>query len=377
MTLSDTQAKAVDIIHDNFNRQIPVTVVAGYAGTGKSTIIEYFVKEMDLLEQTKLATYTGKAALVLRKKGLPATTIHKLIYNTYKDRSGKYHFKLKTELDDPDTALIVIDEVSMVSKDLLKDLLTFHVPIVALGDPGQLPPVNGYVNNLLEHPDVFLDEIHRQAAENSIIRIAQLAREGRTLPIIQNDANVKILTRKDFDLSMCDWADQVLCAKNITRRNLNEQMRLLKDRTGNMPQQGDKLICLRNYWDTCNADGYPLVNGTIGTVADLRGKIDLTYGSTTALDFIPDYDDNGFNDLIIDTNIFFNQPTFSSTNPRSKKTYYEFDYGYAITCHKAQGSEFDKVLVYEEHLKGDDHNKWLYTAITRASDKLVIIKERY
>jgi len=339
---------------------------------GKSTIINFFIKENDLLNYCAFVTYTGKASLVLQNQGLPATTIHKLIYNAYKNyRTGKFYFKLKPQLD-RNIKLIIIDEISMVPMFLLKDLASYKIPIIALGDPGQLEPI-GEDNNLLKHPDIFLEEIHRQAQDNSIIRLSMLIREGKKLPFIYDDPFVKVLPRADLNIGMLLWADQILCAKNISRRQINQELRNYLGLFDEFPEKGDKVICLHNYWDFLNDDGFPLINGTIGQVTNISKGVDQgILGRKILMDFQSDYSSKEYYNIEIDSNIF--KGFAPSQNIKHRKIIYEFDFGYAITVHKAQGSQFNKVLVYEEHLRGNTHARLIYTAITRAIEKLVFIK---
>jgi len=367
MILTEKQNVAVNLMSTNFKLNEPVTVISGYAGTGKSSIINYFIEGSDLMDSTRFVTYTGKASLVLQNKGLPATTIHKLIYDTYKNyRTGKFIFKLKKMLS-PNIRLIVIDEVSMVPMPLLMDLMSFNIPLICLGDPGQLEPI-GQDNGLLASPNIFLEEIHRQAQDNSIIKLSMLARNNQPLPLIYDDPFVKVINRSDVTLGMLTWADQILCSKNATRRKINEEMRTSFGFSGDYPVKGDKVICLHNYWDYLNEDESPLINGTIGNVTNVFEK-----GSKCIIDFKADYSDYEWYGVDLDTNIFKGLPPIS-TMSKSKKLIYEFDFGYAITVHKSQGSSYQKVLVYEEYLMSTNHARLLYTAITRAEEKLIIVK---
>lgn len=377
MILTPKQDEAVNIISRRYQSGEAITVVAGYAGTGKSTLINYFIENMDLMGKTVFCTFTGKASLVLRKQGLPAMTIHKLIYDAFLNRrTGKFYFRLKQMLDE-DYDLIVVDEISMVPKKLLEDLLFFGIPIVALGDPGQLPPI-GENNGLLDKPQVFLEEIHRQAADNSIINLSMLVRQGKPLSYLYDDPYVKIISKDELSLPMMEWADQILCAKNNTRTALNKEMREYLGFSGLTPMIGDKCICLRNYWDVLNEDGYPLINGTIGIISSIEKGPDFgKLGQKLIASFVADYTDNPFNNLSLDSNIF-NGTAPMSMSSKGKFILHELDFGYAITVHKSQGSSYDKALVYEEFLKGssenENHRKWLYTAITRAKEKLIIVK---
>ena len=373
MILTNKQQQALDTMSRNYKMNEPITVVSGFAGVGKSTIIRYFIEQNNLMDKTRFVTFTGKASLVLQQKGLAATTIHKLIYNTYKNyKTGKFYFRLKKELDE-DIDLIVIDEVSMVPLKLLQDLLTFGVRIVALGDSGQLEPI-GEDNGLLKNPHIFLDEIHRQAEDNSIIRLSMMARNNQPIPLINDDPNVKVLRRQDLTVGMMQWADQILCSKNATRKNINDEMREALGFSGVLPVKGDKVICLHNYWDFLNEDDYPLINGTVGNVSNcFMGKDGNILGQRCIIDFKADYTPYEWYGVEVDSNIFRGFAPMN-VNPKHKQMVYQFDFGYAITIHKAQGSSYENVLIYEEYLKSANHARLLYTAITRASEKLILIK---
>ena len=339
---------------------------------------------MDLALHTKYVTFTGKASLVLQRKGLPATTIHKLIYNTYLNKfTGKFVFRLKPELEG-DIRLIIVDEVSMVSMQLMRDLMSFGISIMCLGDPGQLEPI-GEDNGLLKKPDVFLDEIHRQAQENSIIKLSMLIRNGQAIPKM-SDQYVKVIDNEELSFGMLTWADQILCAKNATRRNINEVMRKRLGRTSEMPEVGDKMICLRNYWETFNdadeANVIPLINGSVGNITKIWEHVpdQGVLGEKYIADFTTDFSEDPFVKVSLDSNIIKGLAPLATSYPKSmgkmKQTKNEFDYGYAITCHKSQGSEFNKLVVFEEILRRDSHARWLYTAVTRASEQLVLIRAK-
>lgn len=332
-------------------------------GSGKSTMVRSIVEYLHLEENVAYVTFTGKASLVLRNKGLPATTIHKLIYNCYLDKYGKLVVYKKEYLPEH-IKLIVIDEISMVSKKLLEDLMSFNIPIIALGDHGQLEPI-GEDNGLLKKPDFVLTEIIRQAENNPIIRLSKLVREGQFERM--NNSNIKVFYPKDFDYSMVEWADQTLCGFNSTRNIINKNVRKCFFHTEEqLPIIGEKIISLRNKWDTLDSQNNPLINGTICNVARIDKNI--FNGTILKLTLIDCYNKSYFEELQIDTNVFKNRPIpINSKLP-------VFDFGYCITVHKSQGSEWDKVLLFDECLNKETYKRWLYTGITRAKDKIVIIK---
>ena len=306
-------------------------------------------------------------------------TAHRLLYQSFPKKDGTFFHKIKRPLDH-NYKLIIVDEISMLPQQMWDLLLTHHIHVIALGDPGQLPPI-GDDNGILADPHIFLDEIMRQAQESEIIRLTMDIREGKPLELYKG-SEIQIIDMKDFEEGMYLWADQVLCAKNETRRYINAKMREYTfGNTSPEPLVGDKLICLRNEWECCNDPGDSLVNGSIGYINNIKHFHSYWVPNGLIVDFTPEgceYGPDTFSNLSIDHKLLTTgEPLVNNTNfsrfPKQFKPK-EFDYGYCITTHKSQGSEYSKVLVFEEYLRGGDHKKWLYTAATRAKDRLVIVR---
>lgn len=378
--LTKKQQEGIEIAKKRYQMKEAYTCIAGYAGTGKSTLVKFLISELGIENKyIAYACFTGKAALVLQQKGQDAVTLHKLLYKSYKKKDGTFAHIPKEELDFP-YKLIVIDEVSMCPKHIWEQALKHDVHIIALGDPFQLPPI-GEDNGILANPHIFLDEVMRQALESDIIKLSMDIRSGKPLQLM-NGNDVKVISRNQVVSGMYTWADQIICGKNATRRLVNNQMRTLLG-YGAEPQDGDKIICLKNYWDINNESGDPLINGMIGTLKDVRlGQDQGILGRDFKANFIPDFTEDGMENLSIDYKLMTQgNPTFAKdAKPMfrgGKKVPFpmEFDYGYCVTCHKAQGSQFNKVLLFEEVLNRESHARWLYTAITRAVEKIVIVKQ--
>lgn len=290
-------------------------------------------------------------------------------------------------------SVIVVDEVSMLPKKMWNLLITHGIYVIALGDPGQLPPVSKDDDNqVLECPHVFLDEIMRQAQESEIIRLSMHIREGKPLEEFQcAGQQVQIFTPDQVVSGMYEWADQILCATNATRTSINNFVRQQKG-FGEEPEIGDKIISLRNHWEEFSRSGnWALTNGAIGTIT--KYSKDSVYVPRYIYDKPIQFlftsmeleDKDTFNFLPIDyialktgqSPLTSKQQYQMSVNKKCPKPPYEFAYAYGITCHKAQGSEWDKVLVFEEKFPFDpeEHKRWLYTAVTRAKEKLVIVRK--
>lgn len=392
MTLTAKQEQGLKIAVERYNNHEPYTVIAGYAGVGKSTLIRFIIAALNLNPwELAYIAYTGKAAQVLRNKGCPnAMTAHRLLYKSHPREDGTFvHIPVETLAP---RKLIVVDEISMLPKKMWEQLLYYKIHVIALGDPGQLPPVAAENNGVLEHPHIFLDEVMRQAAESEIIQLTMDIRAGKPLQY-KSGNEVRIVTREELlKPGFLFWGDQIIVGKNETRRYINNKMResYWKDQFQEEPIIGDKLICLRNDWEFINDTNDALVNGLTGTLTKIRQVTDGPQfnpwmDKTLLIDFQPDIEDTApFSEIEVDYKLLLTGTTTVTRGPNSNwkkipKLYHphEFDYGYAITCHKAQGSEFDKVIVLEEFLKSEsrlDHIRWLYTAATRAAKKLIIVK---
>jgi exodeoxyribonuclease-5 len=369
----------------------------GYAGTGKTTLAIEISRMVD--GDCLFGSFTGKAALVMRKKGCRgAQTLHSMIYLPRRDKRGDEEldrdvpmWKINPESALRHAELLIVDECSMVGEDLAVDVLSFKTPVLVLGDPAQLPPVNGAGYFTEAKPDVMLTEIHRQAADNPIIRIATMIRLGERLTLGSHKGafpgqGVGICRREQLKLSSQLAADQVLCGKNDTRVTLNRRIRHELREQGklpkgdNFPVVGDRIICLKNKRDR------GLLNGGIWTVDALRdrssgakrkGRFGVSYLDVTSVD-----NEKHVVDVAVPHGFWFwnNRENDLHLPEKMQRSHYdEFDYAYGITCHKSQGSQWDKVVVIDESQvfggRGDREDipqRWLYTAATRAAEALII-----
>ncbi|MBC7281175.1 ATP-dependent RecD-like DNA helicase [Hoeflea sp.] len=352
----------------------PIFRLFGYAGTGKTTLAKYFADNVD--GEVLFAAFTGKAAQVLRARGAKnARTIHSLIYRprgeeeVSNEETGKTTvspmFAINRQSPLAQAALIIIDECSMVDEALGKDLMSFGTPILVLGDPGQLPPISGGGYFTEQEPDILLTEIHRQARDNPIIDLAMQVREGREIMFGDYGA-AQVIGKNDVDRDMVLEADQVLVGTNRTRRRYNQRLRELKGFDQAFPQAGDKLVCLRN--DPAKG----LLNGSLWQVMTSSKE---TVKPGINLLVRPEDDDMERGSAKIKLlKSAFDTPDLD-VPWQTKKRYDDFDYGYALTVHKAQGSQWNNVVLFDESFAfRDTRERWLYTAITRAAERLTIVR---
>lgn len=395
---SPQQAQALDRVGRWLKaKDKPYFTLAGYAGTGKTTLAKHLAASV--AGRVFFAATTGKAAHVLSRSGAEnVSTIHKLIYQP-KDKSQQHlreleakraelrtlsplpadelemlerkievekanlarpMFALKEDSPLSGAALLVVDEYSMISEEMGNDLLSFGVPILALGDPGQLPPVQA-APFFRDRPDILLTEIHRQAKDNPIIWMSQEIREGRELEPGRYGASYVARYRdvpQERLAAVIMEADQLLVGKNATRISSNARVRQLRNVQGDYPEAGDKLVCLRNNGDS------GLLNGQIWTTAEDHREVDK---DTLSLSLSGD--DGQTVDVLAHTHYFHGR----TPAPWDLKNADCFDYGYALTVHKAQGSQWGKVVLLDEWYNRD-RRQWLYTAVTRASESIRIVQ---
>lgn len=304
-------------------------------------------------------------------------TAHRLLYRSKEKPDGTYVHIEKDHLD-ANYNLIVADEASMLPQEMIDLMLSHKVHVIFLGDTAQLPPIHGE-QTILDNPHVFLDEVVRQALDNPIIKMSMNIRNGCKLHY-GGDKLCRIMSPENVSDKLLLGADQILVGKNKTRMEFNTYMRKLiwGDAYTEEPINGDKVICLKNNWQVVGSDGNPLVNGQIGKLENVRICEINPYGKVVKADFVSEDGETYYN-LMMDYKLFVeDERTINKDNWKKfvgKPKLFEFTFAQAITVHKYQGSEASKVIVFEEWL-GDyeSHKKWLYTAVTRASSQLVIVR---
>lgn len=382
----------------------------GFAGTGKTTLARHITE--DVPGRVLFAAPTGKAAHVLTTKGCPAQTAHSLIYRP-KDRSTatlrslenhlvelteklcKEHgvepshelvdkhvgvqelrrriraesdnakrpmFSLRDDSPLDGARLLVLDEASMVDESLGADLASFGVKILCLGDPFQLPPVAGagYFTNGAE-PDVMLTDVQRAARDNPIIEISRRIREERRVPPLGRYGPNQVINRAQLTPDAAMAADMRLVGRNMTRLATNRRVRQLLGMEGWMPRSSDKVVCLRNN----NELG--LLNGSIWTVDEAGPPLD----ERVSLSVSPE---DGGSPQVVEAHTHYFEGRANDLKWYVKKEAEEFDYGYALTVHKSQGSQWDTVMLFDESEAFRDMRwRWLYTGVTRTAQALTLV----
>jgi exodeoxyribonuclease V len=333
----------------------------GFAGTGKTTLARHIAEGVD--GEVKYAAFTGKAALVMRNKGCDgASTIHSLIYRARETRDEQPTFELWDDAPASKAKLIIIDECSMVDAELGRDLMSFGCPLLVLGDPAQLPPIQGGGFFTSAEPDAMLTEVHRQAQDDPIVRLSMDVREGRGIEVGAY-GDTEVVHRSELDPARVMRADQVLVGRNNTRRAYNMRIREKQDITDPLPVAGDKLVCLRNNRKKA------LFNGGLWRVkarAQSKSRI-------VTMRLVPD-EELAAKAVKVSVRSDCFEGGIESIPWEQRKPYDEFDFGYVLTVHKSQGSQWDDVVLFDESFAFQDSRaRWLYTGITRAAKRLSIV----
>ena len=373
ITPTDEQNNAINAIvawyKDPYGKQ--EFYLAGYAGTGKSVTVSFVINELKRKCRVKnvyTATYTGKAASVLRNKGVDAQTIHGLIYVPVIDEKTKELIGFVKSGDSPayQADLIILDECSMVDDKIADDLRSFRKKILVIGDPGQLPPIGGQGAFTRNTPDIFLSQIHRQSENSPILMLATRARLGQAMPKFFDEDGVMVMPLSPDSLELIHVREsQVICGTNKNRFNYTQQIRKRLGYYGDIPIAGERIICCRNNKPKA------LYNGLLGTLNSITVKPE-TYILDVHLD---DYE-HPTKAIEIDPVQFKNH----FKDGKAVKLDYkkgimnEFDWGYVITCHKAQGSSWENVTIIDDSsFMYDNKNAWLYTSLTRAEKGLTLL----
>ena len=379
--------------------------LAGYAGTGKTTLLQHIINGMD--DVPFCCAPTGKAASVLESKlssDAVVTTVHKALYAPVAPCTEKIEAMIAELKKNPDNAQLradiaaekkemskqklsftsklkngeyegrtfITDEASMINKKMADDFKYSGARVLFVGDPGQLPPVGdgGWFGN--GSPDYTLEKVMRQALDNPIIRLSMdIRKNGYCSPAqYTNCPEVKIV--KKSDLPVDEWlaVDQVLTGSNYLRRRINRFFRKQYGYEEQTPLKGEKLICLKN-----DFEHYGLINGIPATCSESAYVDDDGELRMSAL-----FEDEIKTDMAIYTYPFeAHYKTNAQEDPWiMRRSLAEFDWAYAITVHKSQGSEWKNVLLADDGFFSrnmDDRKKWLYTAITRAKENLIWVQE--
>lgn len=389
MTPNEDQAKALAAIkswYEDRSFGMEPFVLGGLAGTGKTALLPMLAEAFDTTPRTRYVCPTWKAAHVLTKKlheaGIneAATSIHNLLYNPrgilHEEGCGMWDSpadgctlgckKLAWEFDPKEKPqLLVVDEASMVGDRLREDIARLGVPTLYVGDHGQLPPVQGTSIFSVHRPDAVLERIQRQALDSPIIPLSRVVRDGDRSWLRQAElmgfrvleAGSSSAERYDPGAAVPPHSDPQTIFIAATNKGVDRLNRLTRRVLGRGPENlvADELVMSQN-----NNRRTGIYNGQQGVIQETRtnsrGGVDI--------------------DLVMETGVRYSGPALIKgvdEIPNHQIDIPVLRHSYAVTCHKAQGSEFENVVVY---LTGSrpETKEWMYTAITRARTNLTFVR---
>ena len=394
--LNTSQQKVFNDAIDWWRRGTEQTFeISGPPGSGKSFLIDKIVKALKI-DSSRIApmAYTGSAAINMRTKGMySARTIFSWLYDfievpvlndkgepildpVFNKPKFKMRFVPKSYL--PDIDLIIVDEAGMVPEEMRNIIDSMGIPVIAAGDIDQLPPVAGKSGYLTEPWKVHkLTEIMRQANDNTIVQFSQMLIKGIEIPH-GKFKNVTVLYEDEINDNMIAQSDIVICGKNTTRDNINNHIRHdMFGFTNPTPNLGERLVCRKNNWQI-ESGGINLTNGLVGNCITMIGPDSFNQKDVTfKMSFKPDIIDSYFKDIDVDLRYMTSdkkgrdallETNFSKGN--------KFEFGYAITTHMSQGSEFNRGMYFEEYLNKNINRNLHYVGITRFKQHCIYVKKR-
>lgn len=387
MQLDEVQSEVMQKIFSDLDSGRNIITLGGYAGTGKTTLIKHLIT---VLGGWSVAAFTGKAVLVLKKKGIPAQTIHQTIYKPNSEAPTSD----EVDLSKPDESEItfsynpkmiepgfIIDESSMVTEQIFHDLRDMGKPIIFVGDHGQLPPVNangGSDFNIMKTPDYRLEKLHRNAGPVAIF--AEYLRNGGNPRTYKSNSDKVVITNgeliPDDDIVK---SQAILCSTNKRVMEINKYVRRLRKYQHEL-MVGEKLMVLQNYHPYFFNGGSVVVDDIFYSTSEyhsiLCSSADIDDKDKTE----DDYHRVNINRYQFEHTKTINCPLYLRNRENNLYKNPNFvlpcQYGYAMTVHKSQGSEFDQVCVVDDIYARrfspmhKNYTKWAYTAATRAKEKL-------
>lgn len=388
--LTAEQQVAFDDIVDFFTtkpKDKPYWVLTGFAGTGKTTLLSeiiQFINEYDKLKdegklkkKVAVLTLTWKASIVLHNKGVKqAQSIHSFLYcSEWIEATKELKINKKDKADiQAEFKFIIVDEASMVSSEIKQDLINTGLPILFVADPFQLPPITKDQKELhfLDNPDSKLTIILRQALDNPIIDLSMRIRQDSTfnyrnyLGDYLNKGKLYVFNGSKLNVNWLINADQVICGTNATRIARNNLIRTIQNKNpARFPDKDEKLIALNNVRTK------QIFNGTILFANDGYHDDTLTNKRTNFKVRTEEGKEHTIKGIFTDLVEDKNELKYMAKD----KDLVHLAFGSVITCHKSQGSQWNKVLIFNEPIGSNevDKRKWMYTSITRAIDKCVVI----
>ena len=376
--MSEDQVKALDLLLEAIDNGERILLLEGAAGTGKTWLMRKFTERVKALGWSiRYMAPTGKAAHRLSQSvGEEVSTIHSALYKrVMSNKKGEPIFADPQPLAEVRT-VIVCDEGSMVGSRLHRDIvanLPSNCILLYVGDPEQLEPVRDTWGPSFGRPTAALTLVHRQALDSPVLRVATELRGGGKLPTNNvGDAYFyeqgRLADAARWLIGHIEAGNDAVCLTytNKAREGINRLVRLqLGYRSAGAVVVGDRLVVRRNNRAAGKMNGETF---NVRELTDVGGALRMVTTTGDVLFTHPclvGADSNAFEKIRDKYAIL--------TNTR---LWVQIDYGYCLTVHTSQGSEFQHVLlamtgtlrwmVTTGKMKPDSARRLCYTALTRA-----------
>lgn len=394
IVLTEGQERAVKLAKRLAETPGGIGLIKGYAGTGKTTTLIEILSE---LGEVILLAPTGKAAARIQEiTHVGASTLHRWIYQVKTDeKTGEPTFTRKgwQDITVPASRLVVMDEASMIGQEMYNDLTevvsALKCSLLLIGDGFQLPPVSKmdekpfsvFDGIVAEKNTVTLDEIQRQAFDSPIIRASFQIRNG---DLAEAMSEIDMVLPEDLETNLADDKyGMIVCWKNDTRHRLNNMVREVR-KFGDELRAGEPLLVLRNNY------GAEVYNGEVHTFSgwiDNLGIKEIRVPTSSGTETVRVSFGTalmGDKEVILAKDVLMGHADKLSPYHlekgikfwlKKKMPYIHANLGYALTCHKCQGSQAKSVLVCIEknsmwRYRQIEGLRSLYTAITRAQENV-------
>ena len=350
---------AFQCLNHLINEDGKMFVIAGSAGTGKTYLLNAMESLLKTDYQVRVGAFTGVASKLASNHG---STLHTLLYEPYLDENENIKFQ-KKDINDIDFDYLIVDEASMVPDEMLDFMLDTNAKIIFFGDHKQLPPVSTSHVNLLDNPDYTLTEIVRTKKDDPIVKLSIDYYNGHKVTKKYNKYdNINVTTESLGNLLRNNEYDVIIAPTNDKRKTINKMVRHIKGIDSELPVSGEPIVCLKN---EMTPQGEMVFNGEVFTVTSVSNIPNSDY---QYYDFVSQ-DGTAHRRVKINNRYFENDFNRYDMDIEG----YAFTFAYALTCHKTQGKQFDRVLYIDDDVSYFlPQNRYGYTAITRTVKELTI-----
>ena len=355
--------------HSEPNQEIHFIAPGGY---GKSFVLRAVIRSLELHgKHCAVLAFTGRAVSHLAKDaGIPAQTCHSLLYDPILDENGdliEWKAKPRSQIKQDCGNVIIVDESSMIPRDIDNILKETGVPIIYTGDDKQLPSVSRDSFCVFDRHNVekltLTENMRIKKGMDGLVNLTEHLREDPNMPRRKGEglSMIRKSSVMNVDFHRDNKFDMIICGMNKTRKKINGLVRSARGFFDEDAEIGEQVVCLKN----TVINEIKIYNGELFEVLSIFQKNGYKLYILKSMDT-----DNKT------VNVNISDGTFATeeSNPIHKDLgTVPFAFGYCLTSHKGQGSTFDTVLFIDEDVSFFlDQQRFRYTSTTRAASHLTV-----